>query len=135
MTYGDGLANVNIDALLAFHKSHGKIATMTTVHPTSRFGVVNVDGKDRITDFVEKPQAAGWANAGFFVFEPGIFDYVQDDPECALETTPMEKLAKDGELMAYRHEGFFMAMDTYREYLKLNELWNNGAPPWLDPVS
>ncbi len=130
VTYGDGVSDVDINALLAFHHSHGKLATMTTVHPTSRFGVVNVGGDNRITDFTEKPKAAGWANAGFFVFEPGVFDYLSADPACVLEDEPLRKLAEDGQLMAYRHEGFFFAMDTYREYLKLNELWSSGEAPW-----
>jgi glucose-1-phosphate cytidylyltransferase len=130
VTYGDGLSDINIADLLAFHRSHGKLATMTTVHPISRFGMVNVDAQSHVTDFIEKPSTAGWANAGFFVCEPNVFDYLDEDPACVLEDQPLQRLALDGQLMAYKHDGFFFAMDTYREYLKLNELWNSGEAPW-----
>lgn len=130
VTYGDGLSDVNIGKLLEFHKSHGKLATITTVKPYSRFGIVELDEKGRVEAFSEKPQVEGWASAGFFVFEKGVFDYLQSDPGCVLEREPLERLAKAGQLMAYQHEGFFFAMDTYREYLYLNELWNSGKAPW-----
>lgn len=128
VTYGDGLADVDIPALIAFHRSHGKIATLTTVRPVSRFGVLDLDdATGQVERFREKPRADGWINAGFFVFEPAVFDYLSGD-ETVLEDAPLQALAKDGELVAYRHEGFFQPMDTYREAKLLNELWDGGAP-------
>jgi glucose-1-phosphate cytidylyltransferase len=128
-TYGDGLSDVNIPGLLAFHKSHGKIATITTVRPYSRFGILQTDSGGQVTAFSEKPQLDGWASAGFLVFDNKIFEYLDGD-DCTLEREPMERLAAEGQLMAYRHNGFFYAMDTYREYLYLNDLWNSGKAPW-----
>ena len=128
-TYGDGVSNVDIGALLQFHKSHGKLATVTTVRPTSRFGVLNVDSECAVTQFIEKPQLDGWTSAGFFVFDRRIFDYLGDDA-CVLEQAPLERLAREGELMAFHHDGFFFAMDTYREYKYLNDLWDGGQAPW-----
>ena len=127
-TYGDGLADVDIAKLLAFHKSHGKIATLTTVKPVSRFGVLDIDSDHRVESFKEKPQAEGFINGGFFVFEPEIFDYL--DENCVLEQEPLRKLADDGQLMAFHHEGFWQPMDTYRELTILNELWKSGNAPW-----
>jgi glucose-1-phosphate cytidylyltransferase len=103
---------------------------MTTVRPFSRFGVLEIGDDGRVREFAEKPQLRGWANAGFFVFNRRVFDYLSLDPGCILERDPLERLTREGELMAYRHEGFFYAMDTYREYLHLNELWNSGKAPW-----
>lgn len=128
-TYGDGVADVNIDELIKFHKSHGKIATMTTYPPISRFGVVDVSDDGRIKKFTEKPNLDGWINAGFYVFNKEIFDYLEGD-DTVLEKEPLESLAKDGELVAYRHTGFFFPMDTYRDYEQLNEIWDNGKAPW-----
>lgn len=128
-TYGDGLADINIRRLLRFHKSHGKLATVTTVRTVSRFGMVTVNKKGAITRFAEKPQIAEAVSAGFFVFEPQIFNYLTGD-SCILEREPMESLARQGQLMAYPHEGFFYAMDTYREYQHLNQLWASGETPW-----
>ena len=130
VTYGDGLSDVNIAELVKYHRSHGKLATMTTVRPFSRFGVLEITDEGRVTDFAEKPQMRGWANAGFFVFNRAVFNYLSTDPSCILEKAPLEQLTEEGQLMAYRHEGFFFAMDTYREYLHLNELWNSGKAPW-----
>jgi len=131
LTYGDGLADVDIPALLDFHRSHGKIGTVTTVRPVSRFGILDVEGDGSVSKFAEKPQAEGWASAGFFVFNRKIFDYLEDESDdCILERRPLERLSADGELMAYRHEGFFFAMDTFREYQYLNELWASGNAPW-----
>lgn len=127
-TYGDGLGNVDIDALIRFHKSHGKIATLTSVKPPTRFGVIDIDADGSIRSFREKPQTDSWVNAGFFVFEPKIFDYL--DEKCVLEHAPLEKLAEDGQLMAFKHEGFWQPMDTYRDKLELESLWNSGNPPW-----
>ena len=130
VTYGDGLADIDITKLLAFHSSHGRLATITTIRPISRFGMVNVDeNRGKIVSFAEKPRVPGWINAGFMVFQKGVFDYLTGD-DCVLETEPMERLARDGQLMAYRHDGFFFAMDTYREYKHLNELWAGGKAPW-----
>jgi glucose-1-phosphate cytidylyltransferase len=130
LTYGDGLSDVDIRSLLSFHRGHGKLATVTAVHPPARFGTMVFAG-DRVTDFKEKPQAGGgWINGGFFVFEPDVFDYLQDDATI-LEKEPLENLASDGQLMAYRHHGFWQPMDTLRDKEMLNELWRAGNAPWL----
>lgn len=129
MTWGDGVSNVNIDELLEFHRSHGKLATLTAVRPTARFGHLDLDG-NMITEFSEKPQTMeGWINGGFFVLEPGIFDYIEGD-QASWEREPMEQLAKDGQLMAYKHVGFWQCMDTLRDKHLLNELWDSGEAPW-----
>jgi glucose-1-phosphate cytidylyltransferase len=128
-TYGDGVANVNIDELIAFHASHGRLATVTAVRPPSRFGGLSFDG-DQVVDFNEKPQTGeGWINGGFFVFEPGVLEYIHGD-EVPLEREPMERLAADGQLMSYRHEGFWQPMDTLREKYVLETLWESGKAPW-----
>jgi glucose-1-phosphate cytidylyltransferase len=129
LTYGDGLANVNIAELVAFHRSHGKLATVTTVRPPARFGGVVFEG-DRVAEFTEKPQAeGGWINGGFFVLEPGVFDYI-DGEQTIWEREPLERLAADGQLMAFRHEGFWQPMDTLREKKLLQDLWDSGQAPW-----
>jgi glucose-1-phosphate cytidylyltransferase len=129
VTYGDGLSDVDVAALVAFHRSHGRLATVTAVRPPARFGGIELDG-DRVALFTEKPQSsAGWINGGFFVFEPGVLDYLQDGDE-ALERRPLERLAADGELMSFRHDGFFQPMDTLREKRLLEDLWQSGAAPW-----
>lgn len=128
VTYGDGLADVDITKLLKFHESHGKLATVTTVRPLSRFGVMDLDATGKVERFREKPQTDDYVNAGFFVFESEVFDYLDED--CVLEQAPLEKLASLGELMAYRHEGFWQPMDTYREFVMLNEIWDSGNAPW-----
>lgn len=128
-TYGDGVANVDIYRLVAFHRSHGRVATVTAVRPPSRFGGLAFDG-DQVVDFAEKPQTGeGWINGGFFVFEPRVFDYICGD-EMPLEREPMERLAADGQLMSYRHEGFWQPMDTLRERHILESLWESGKAPW-----
>ena len=127
-TYGDGLANVDIAKLLAFHKSHGKIATMTAVHPVSRFGVLDLAADSSVKSFVEKPQMEGWINAGYFIFEPQIFDYLEKNS--VLEKEPLTKLASEGQLMAFKHEGFFQPMDTVREMTLLNEIWDSNKASW-----
>lgn len=129
VTYGDGLSNVNINELIAFHRAHGKLATVTAVRPTSRFGIIDLDDRGSVTKFSEKPQIDGWVSTGYFVFHRSVFDLLSDD-KCILEREPLERLAADGQLVAFRHPGFFFAMDTYREYLYLNELWNQGVAPW-----
>ena len=129
LTYGDGVANIDINALVEFHKSHGKIATVTAVHPTARFGGITLDG-NQIAEFKEKQQGGeGLINGGFFVFEPEIFDYLEND-ETILERSPLEKLANDRQLMAYKHSSFWQCMDTIRERNILEELWTTGIPPW-----
>lgn len=129
MTYGDGLADVNIADLVAFHRAHGKLATVTAAHPPARFGDIQLDG-DQVTRFAEKPQAgAGWINAGFFVLHPRVLDYIAGD-DTIWERAPLEKLAEDGELMAYRHTGFWQPMDTLREKQLLEEIWQSGRAPW-----
>jgi glucose-1-phosphate cytidylyltransferase len=129
MTYGDGVADINICDLLDFHRRCGKIATLTAVRPPARFGTMVFDG-DRVIEFKEKPQTQeGWINGGFFVFEPEIFDYLQDD-QSVLEAAPLERLAQDGELVAYRHFGFWQCMDTLRDKHRLQALWDSGQAPW-----
>jgi glucose-1-phosphate cytidylyltransferase len=128
MTYGDGLANVELDKLVQHHDASKKLATVTVVQPLSRFGVVDLDSQDQVIQFREKPQVEGWINVGFFVMSPKVISYI--DPSEPLEQKPMAKLAGDGNLNAYRHNGFWQPMDTYREAQLLNELWNSGNAPW-----
>lgn len=129
VTYGDGVADVDVSALLRFHKNHGKLATVTAVRPPARYGAINFDG-DRVESFSEKPQAGeGWINGGFMVFNEGIFSYLQHDLD-SLEREGLERLAADGELMAFRHPGFWQCMDTLRDKCYLEELWKSGNPPW-----
>jgi glucose-1-phosphate cytidylyltransferase len=128
VTYGDGLADVDITKLLAFHVSHGKLATVTTVRPLSRFGVMDIDSSGLVQRFREKPLTDDYVNVGFFVFEQKVLDYLDED--CVLEQAPLERLASEGQLMAYRHEGFWQPMDTFREYTMLNEMWDSGNAPW-----
>lgn len=130
VTYGDGLADVDIRELLAFHRSHGKLATVTTVQPVSRFGVTVIDEHSRVTSFSEKPKVEGWVSAGFLVFNRGVFDYLDGGDEQVLEADALERLAAEGQLMAYKHRGFFYAVDTFRDFLHVSELWRAGNPPW-----
>jgi glucose-1-phosphate cytidylyltransferase len=127
-TYGDGLADIDLKALLDFHISHGKKATVTAVNPSSRFGVMDIGNKGQVNQFREKPVLDSWINGGFFIFEKDIVNYL--DSECVLEKDPLMNLAKEGELVAYQHSGFWQPMDTMRECELLNELWNSGAAPW-----
>lgn len=129
MTYGDGVANVNIQELVAFHRRHGKLATVTAVRPPSRFGGLSFNG-DLIARFVEKPQIdEGWINGGFFVLEPGVLDYIQDD-DTIFEHDPLERLAADGQLVPYRHGDFWQCMDMLRDVRLLESLWKQGNAPW-----
>ncbi len=129
LTYGDGVADVDIRRLLAFHRQHGRLATVTVVHPAARFGEVDLEG-DRVKAFKEKPQIKeGWINGGFFVLEPAIADYITGDA-ILFEQEPLEQLARDGQLMAYRHEGFWQCMDTLRDVRLLESLWQSGQVPW-----
>lgn len=138
MTYGDGVANLDIRKLLLFHHAHGKIATVTAVRPPSRFGELHLDGTT-VREFNEKPQAeSGFINGGFFVFDARrVWDYLDSNPATVLEREPLQRLAADGELVAFEHPGYWQPMDTPREYALLNELWNTGRAPWKsweDPV-
>jgi len=129
LTWGDGLSDVDLDALLDFHRSHGRYATLTAVRPPARYGHIETKG-DQIVRFSEKPQIGeGWINGAFFVLEPEVFDYVDGD-DTVWEREPLERLAADGQLMAYRHPGFWQCMDTLREKHLLEELWSSGKPPW-----
>lgn len=127
-TYGDGIADIDLSALTAFHKSHGKTATMTVTQPTSRFGVVEIEDSGLVKQFREKPKVNDWINMGYFVFEPGIFSYLH--LESVLEEEPLRKLASEGEIGAHMHSGFWQPMDTYRESLLLNNMWDTGQAPW-----
>ncbi len=131
LTWGDGVADVDLDELVAFHRGHGKLATMTAVRPPARYGHLEFRG-DQICQFTEKPQTAeGWINGAFFVLEPGVFDYIEGDgADMMWEQDPLEKLAAAGELMAYRHHSFWQCMDTLREKHLLQSLWDSGSPPW-----
>ncbi|MBU2613738.1 glucose-1-phosphate cytidylyltransferase [Patescibacteria group bacterium] len=130
LTYGDGVADINIKTLLEFHKSHDRIATVTGVHPPSRFGEMRVEN-DQVLTFAEKPQiSTGFINGGFLVLNQEIFDYLPDGDDLSLEGGPMASLAKDGQLRVYHHEGFWQPMDTYREFLILNKAWESGQAPW-----
>ncbi|NIA30883.1 MAG: glucose-1-phosphate cytidylyltransferase [Actinobacteria bacterium] len=129
LTWGDGVSNVDLDALLEFHRSHGKLATLTAVHPPARFGHLDFSN-GQVSEFTEKPQTReGWINGAFFVLEPGIFDYIEGD-ETQWEREPLENLAKDGQLMAYRHTDFWQCMDTLRDKRLLEKLWEDGTAPW-----
>ena len=129
VTYGDGLIDIDLQALVEYHNQHGRLATLTAVHPVSRFGSLVLDNNSKIRSFAEKPRMKEWISAGFFIFNRRIFDYLQGD-DCVMEREPLERLAQEGELMAYKHNGFFYAMDTYRDYKFLNELWDKGQTPW-----
>ncbi len=129
-TYGDAVGNVDVDKLLEFHHAQGRIATVTGVHPTSRYGEMQVEN-GRAVEFNEKPTVAeGVVSGGFFVFQRQVFDYLDDDPQLFLEYEPLRNLARDGQLSVYLHEGHWDPMDTYRDYLHLNRLWKAGNPPW-----
>ncbi len=129
LTYGDGLSDINIDKLLKFHKNHKKLATVSAVRPSARFGELDLDG-DRVLSFEEKPQLQkGWINGGFFVLEPGFFNYIEGI-KIMLEREPLEQASKDSQLFAYRHEGFWQCMDTRRDHELLETLWLEGNPPW-----
>lgn len=130
VTYGDGVSNIDITKLLEFHRSHGKLATVSAVRPPVRFGELLLDGNS-VTQFQEKPQAGeGWINGGYFIFEPEVLDYIKDDTTF-LEREPLEKLANDGQLLAFHHSGFWQCMDTIRDRDFLQSIWQSGNAPWL----
>jgi len=129
LTYGDGLSDIDLDQLITFHKSHGKMVTVTAVHPGARFGELEIK-KEQVTSFQEKPQTGhDWINGGYFVIEPEFFEMIADDMTI-LEKRPLEQAAKLGELMAFKHNGFWQCMDTKRDRDNLEELWNSGKAPW-----
>jgi glucose-1-phosphate cytidylyltransferase len=131
LTYGDGVADIDLNRLLKFHKSHGKAITITSVQPDGRFGALNIESDNRVTRFLEKPVGDGaWINGGFFVCEPKVLDYITEGDATIFEKTPLENLAKDGELFAYKHTGFWRCMDTLRDKRLLNEMWNSGRARW-----
>jgi glucose-1-phosphate cytidylyltransferase len=128
VTYGDGVADIDLDRLLEFHRKHGRLATLTAVRPHNAFGIVHLDGDSRVREFEEKPLLRDWVNGGFFVFRREALEYIGEDS--VLERAPFERLASDGELMAYQHDGFWECMDTYKDNLELNELWRQGRARW-----
>lgn len=129
LTWGDGVSNVDLHRLLAFHRAHGKLATLTAVRPPARFGHLTFDG-DQVIQFTEKPQTSeGWINGAFFVLEPGVFEYIEGD-DTQWEREPLERLARDGQLMAYRHDSFWQCMDTLRDKRLLETIWQSGNAPW-----
>jgi glucose-1-phosphate cytidylyltransferase len=128
-TYGDGVGDIDLTALVEFHRRHGRLATVTAVRPPARFGCIELNG-EQVTSFTEKPQTGdGWINGGFFVFEPEVFDYLTDD-STVLEKDPLERLARDGQLVAFKHSGFWQPMDTLRDKQLLEKLWDSGQAPW-----
>lgn len=129
LTYGDGLSDVNLNELLGHHKKMGRLATVTGVRAASRFGVIETGDVGAVKGFREKPLLEGMISGGFFVFEPKVLDYLSED--CVLEQAPLESLAKENKLSFFRHEGFFYSMDTYRDYLRLNEMYEAGDTPWI----
>ena len=131
LTYGDGVANIKIDDLLKFHSSHKKIVTMTSAQPDGRFGALEISNQDQVLQFKEKPKGDGsWINAGFFVCEPEVFDYIDDDESTVFEQEPLMRLAQNGEIFTYKHHGFWMPMDTLRDKNKLNEMWRENKAEW-----
>ncbi len=130
LTYGDGVGDVNINSLVKFHESHGKLATMTAVQPSGRFGALRINDDKKVESFVEKPAGDGaWINGGFFVLEPQVIDYIKDD-NTTWEREPLENLTKESQLFAYKHEGFWKPMDTLRDKIELERLWSTKEAPW-----
>lgn len=133
LTYGDGVSDINIDELVAFHKAHGHLATMTSVQPEGRFGALVCKDSGEITSFMEKPKGDGaWVNAGFFVLQPEVFDYIKEGDATIFERAPLENLAKDGELFTYKHNGFWKCMDTLRDKQQLQEMCDEGNAHWIN---
>ena len=131
LTYGDGVSNININQLLEYHKSKNHMATISAVRPGGRYGVLEINDSNRITNFREKAvEDGGWINAGFMVLEPGVFDYIDDDENEVFEQRPLERLALDEQLDAYKYEGFWKCMDTQRDKFALEDMWNGGNAPW-----
>ena len=131
MTYGDGVSNININELIKFHKTHGQAVTMSSVQPDGRFGALNINNENKIKEFREKPKGDGnWINAGFFVCNSEVFDYIDSDEGMVFEEAPLQRLAQDGKLYTYKHTGFWKPMDSLKDKSDLNNLWNDGEAPW-----
>lgn len=131
LTYGDGVSDINIEELVKFHKSHGKAMTMTSAQPDGRFGALNIEENFQVSSFQEKPKGdGGWINAGFFICEPKVFDYITDGDNCIFEQAPLQNLAKDGEIFTFKHSGFWKPMDTLRDKQELQRLWDSKKAPW-----
>jgi glucose-1-phosphate cytidylyltransferase len=131
LTYGDGVSDIDIDKLVAFHQSHGKALTMTSAQPEGRFGALNIDKGSKVTNFEEKPKGdGGWINAGFFVCESQVFDYITEGDLTIFENEPLQNMAKDGELFTYKHQGFWKPMDSLKDKQDLNKLWDEGKALW-----
>jgi len=131
LTYGDGVADINIEELVNFHKSHGKAMTMTSAQPDGRFGALNIEEDNQVTHFLEKPKGdGGWINAGFFVCEPKVFDYITEGDTTVFEQAPLQNLAKDGEIYTFKHDGYWKPMDSLKDKNDLNKLWDNNLAPW-----
>ncbi len=131
LTYGDGVGDVNIKKLLEFHKVNNGVITVTSAQPEGRFGALNIDKKNKVTSFMEKPKGDGnWINAGFFVCEPEVFEYIDNEINSVFEQEPLKNLAKDGKMYTYKHTGFWKPMDTLRDKRELEKLWNSGKAPW-----
>jgi glucose-1-phosphate cytidylyltransferase len=131
LTYGDGVGNINIKEEVLFHKKNKKYLTLTAVQPEARFGNLDINEQNHIKKFIEKPKnEAGWINGGFFVCEPEVFDYLSEDENCIFEKEPLQNIAKDNQMVAYKHSGFWQPMDTLRDNRKLNDLWKTGVAPW-----
>ena len=132
LTYGDGVADIDIQETLAFHQQHGKLMTMTSAQPEGRFGALNINKNDQVTTFEEKPKGDGsWINAGYFVCQPEVLDYIDNGDDVIFEQEPLRRLAQDAEIFTYKHEGFWMPMDTLRDKTKLNEMYESGNAPWV----
>jgi len=131
LTYGDGVSDINIEELLKFHKSHGKAMTMTSVQPEGKFGALNIEKDNKVSTFLEKPKGdSSWINAGFFVCEAKVFDYITEGDGTVFEQLPLQNLAKDGEIYTFKHEGFWKCMDTLKEKQQLQSMWKNKKAPW-----
>jgi len=131
LTYGDGVADINISELLNFHKKHGKYMTMTSTQPAGRFGALDIDEKNQVNIFKEKPKGDGsWINAGYFICEPKVFDYIMEGDSVVFEQEPLQNIAKDGELITYKHNGFWKPMDSLKDKNDLNDLWDKNKAPW-----
>jgi glucose-1-phosphate cytidylyltransferase len=131
LTYGDGVSNINIKKLVKFHKSHGKFMTMTSAQPDGRFGALDIDEHNKVQEFKEKPKGDGnWINAGFFVCEPEVFDYIKGNNSIVFEQEPLKNLAKDGQIFTYKHDGFWRPMDSLKDKNDLNKLWDNNQAEW-----
>lgn len=131
LTYGDGVGNINIPELIEFHKKHGKAITMTASQPEGRFGALNIVDSNRVDSFLEKPKGDGaWINAGFFVCEQKVFDFISDSDDTVFEQAPLKNLALNGEMFAYKHTGYWKPMDTLRDKIELQKLWDSGQAPW-----